>query len=592
MVGLGVAALLWLLGTAWMVATAGAVTVDANTAVVLDQQQEISSRLFGVTAFEGFPSVIADRDYRARLAVLRPGCIRLPGSVAWCAPAQYDPKWYETPAADWEFSQVLLFGSRYPIGRFLPVVRELGAEPMCSLGNPPAYLQQKDTANPANPSDFDRWAEMCAGYVGLWRKHDPKLRLVQVWNEPNSSWFRDPRTRHGGPSPAELHVQMANKVACAIKARFPDILVGGPVLCWPPAWPPHQKDMQPWYTWDIWTIPWLRGTRDTIDFFDFHVYNVTPEDLAVQLEMLESAARKIQGRHLPVWITEHNNMLSPEARNDPKALWNGRILPYERRLLRAILPQADKVEGNLYHDLHASGYTLLPRGADDPDPMYWLFWVLRDLRGWRVAVENPDPDVLAFAAIEDDRVTIVLFNDSAAVKDVPLKVTMPCTYCTGPIVRAIGEGPDGGCQRLQLGAALKCNGGNADGSISLPAHATASVSFLMNTFGTPRATRTVQELFGDATKLMLDARAIVNIDVPELPDGVHTRLRLGLLGPAGDESICVSWNGRELPAKATALQDLPLDRADVKPHNCVEVWCRQPSGNPCLALAFASVVVE
>ena len=377
---------LWLLGTALMAAPAGAVTVDAGMAVVLGQQPEISSRLFGVTAFQGFPSVLADRDYRARLAALRPGCIRLPGSVAWCAPAQYDPNWYDTAAADREFSQVLLFGSRYPIGRFLPVVRELGAEPMCSLGNPPAYLRQKETGD---PTDFDRWAELCAGYVGLWRKHDPKLRLVQVWNEPNASWFRDPRAGHGGPSAAELHIQMANKVARALKARFPDILVGGPVLCWPPAWPPHQVGQPPWYTWESWTLPWLRGTRDTIDFFDFHVYDVAPEDLAVQIEMLESAARQIQGRPLPVWITEDNDNLSAEAWQDPKALWNGRILPYERRLLRGILPQADKVDGNLYHDLHAISHTLLPRGADDPDPMYWLLWVLRDLRGRRVAAKAP-----------------------------------------------------------------------------------------------------------------------------------------------------------------------------------------------------------
>ena len=114
----------------------------------------------------------------------------------------------------------------------------------------------------------------------------------------------------------------------------------------------------------------------------------------------------------------------------------------------------------------------------------------------------------------------------------------------------------------------------------------------MDTFGTPRATRTLTEQFGDATKLMLDAKAVVNVAVPEMPAGAHARLRLGLLGPTGSEPICVSWNGRELPTKPTALQELPLDRAEIQPLNRLEVWCRQPSGNPCLALAFASVVVE
>lgn len=308
------------------------ISVDSNTAVVLGRQPEISSRLFGITAFEGFPWVVGNPDYRARIQALRAGVFRFGGAMSWFAPEQYDPAWYDTPEAARQFQQTLLHGARYPYGRFLPVVREMSAESMVSLGNPPPYLALGDSGN---PTDFDQWAAMCAGYVGLWRRFDPGLRLVQVWNEPNATWFRDPRVKPGF-SEAALHIEMANKVSQAIKARFPDVQVGGPVLCWPPSWPASQTGMKPWYTWDLWTLPWLKGTRETVDFFDFHVYNVSPDDLQVQCEMVAAAARAIQGRDLPLWTTESNYELSAEDRADPAMVWAKRVLPYERLLLHGM----------------------------------------------------------------------------------------------------------------------------------------------------------------------------------------------------------------------------------------------------------------
>ena len=63
------------------------------------------------------------------------------------------------------------------------------------------------------------WAEYCAGFVALWRKSDPQLKRVQIWNEPNASWFLDKRLSQE-TSAAGLHIEMANKVARAIKARI------------------------------------------------------------------------------------------------------------------------------------------------------------------------------------------------------------------------------------------------------------------------------------------------------------------------------------------------------------------------------------
>jgi len=566
------------------------VTVDAHTNVVLGGQREITSSMFGITAFGGFPSVVADEDYRARVAPLRPGCFRFGGSVAWFAPKEDDLSWYDTPEAKSAFETTLLFGARYPFGRFLPVVRNLGAEPMVSLGGPPPYLTQEGTSN---PSDFDRWAQYCAAYVGLWKAFDPQLRLVQLWNEPNASWYKDPRASDKGTSAADLHVQMANKVAQAIKARFPDIQVGGPVLCWPPAWPPAQTGQRPWYTFDTWTRPWLLGTKDTVDFFDFHVYDVSSEDFAVQTEMVYNEALLTQGRELPIWITESSYNLNDDELGDPKAIWRKRMLPYERLLLRGMLPQTDKLAGNLYHDLHAKHHTLLPGDAAQPDPAYWLLWILRDLRGTRVVADSSDPDLLAYATMEEDRVTVVLFNDSEAEKAIDLGVSMPTGYWTGPHCRSIGQDAQGPCARLALTPELQRNGGNANGALKLPAFATVSLDFRMQNFAQPSSARVTREYFGDKTLQFLKPAEPVTfrLKTPSVA-GAKAWLRIGLLGPDETESLRAQLNGAALELRPTALQDLPLDAATLKPENTLEIKLAQPVDNSKLAVGFASIVLE
>ena len=573
--------------------TPSGIRVDASRRLVLGTQDRVSSNLFGLTAFEGFPRVVADMDYRARLLTLRPGCIRLAGNIAWCSPKTADPKWYETPAALREFTTVLLFGSRYPTGRFLPTIRQLGGEPMCSLGGVPKALRYPETNNPA---DFEQWAEMCAGYVSLWKRLDPGLRWVQIWNEPNAKWSRDPRTQgENGVSAAELHIRMANAVGRAIKARFPDVKIGGPVLCWPPAWPPNQKGQTPWYTWKLWTLPWLRETRETVDFFDFHVYDVTADDFAVQLEMVANAAEQVQRRRIPIWITESNYHVKKDNKARAVAIWEQRVLPYARFLFRGVLAQADKLAGNLMHDLHAREWAILPNSADDPTLTYWLLWVFRDLRGLRIVADSAIPNVTTAATVEEDRVTVVVFNDSNADRTIPLDVSMPCGYWTGPTVRAFGPDPELGGRRLKLDPKTERHGGKALCQLQLPAHALASVSFRMNGFVEPRRRRLVREFFGDRTLAFIQSATPVSVRISR-PTNRQSEaryfLRLGLLGTTGKEPIACTWNGMELPIKPVALQQIALPSKEVQAENGCELRVDRAVDNPRLALGFAALVAE
>lgn len=75
------------------------VVVDATRIVRIGETEGVSSNLFGITAFEGFPRVVSDPGFRASIEVLRPGYFRFPSPLSWFAPETFDPKWYQSSAA-------------------------------------------------------------------------------------------------------------------------------------------------------------------------------------------------------------------------------------------------------------------------------------------------------------------------------------------------------------------------------------------------------------------------------------------------------------------------------------------------------------
>jgi len=562
------------------------ITIDANTAVYLGDQGNVSADLFGLTAFEGFPGVVRDPDYRAKLAALRPGTIRVSANVKWYFGDENPDGPPNLDAADGIFSSVLLFGNRYPTGRFLPVMRQIGVRPMGSLGGVPKALAVEPTGA---PSDFNRWAEYCEAMVALFKRHDPDFDLVQIWNEPNASWFNDPRAKEAGGA-HQVHIAMANAVGQRLKARWPELQVGGPVLCWPPAWPANQTGQRPWYTWAQWAVPWLEQTKDTVDFYDFHVYDVPPDMFATQVEMLTNQAELSQGRRLPIWITESNYRVPDAELDDPNAIWTKRLLPYARFLLHGVIPQADKVAGNLWHDLHAKSWTLLPRSGDDPAPAYWLLWIFRDLRGQRVLSLSDDPTLPVVATMEEDAVNLLVFNDSDTPQRAAFTLNMPCSYWTGPYVRGLSA-EDGvvGPHPVEMTIERVANK-NAKGTVDLPPHGFAAIQFRMDRFGKAgKSIRTV-ETFGDRTLAFLKPGETVTVTIPK-PEGELTkpRLRVGILGAEDGNTLRAEFNGQPVSVGHGAWQEIAVPA--LADQNVLKVTAAGQA-NPRLALGFAAVVAE
>jgi hypothetical protein len=534
------------------------VAVDATTNLVLGDEAAVAGTLFGVTAFEGFTAVIGDADLRAKVAAAEFGAYRFPAPADWFAPQGAKPEWFDTSDAARVLEETLLYGARYPLARFLRMCRGLGAEPMMQLGVGDKLVKADEAGVPL---DFQQWSDWAVALTGAMKRADPALRLVQVWNEPNASWWKSAARFKDVPGGyAGGHDQLFNLAARAIKKKFPDMQVVGPVLCWPPTWPPHQQYKQPWYTWDEFTLPFLRDTAETADFFDFHSYGVDGDNVQTQIEVVAAASERMNGKRLRTWITESGFEL-PEAEWGTPAEWMKRAIPYER-FLWGLLGQTDKCAGNMAHDLHAKAFAVAP-AADDLRPEYWVFWIFRDLRGTRLAATSEAEEVKVAATTREDAVTVVCFNDSAEARSVKLQVAIPAGWWTGPEVRALVPAGDGKTFRagtVEVKAAHNPN--EATLEFEMPALATVSIILRPDHYLQPARKVVVREAF--ARPEMVDiskagqARKVALSLPAALSEAAQPRLRVGLLGATEKCKVTAKLGGKAYVLAPKAWQEVPI----------------------------------
>ncbi len=530
------------------------VAVDGTTNLVLGDQPAVAGTLFGVTAFEGFSEVIGNADYRARMIAAGFGAYRFPAPADWYAPEGAKPEWFDTPEAQIVLEQTMAFGARYPLTRFLRTSRWLGAEPIVQLGVG-EKLVKLDAAGV--PIDFEAWTKWAVALIGALKKADPALRFVQIWNEANASWYKSDERFKAEGGWIGAHDRLFNMAAKAIKARFPDMLVVGPVWCWPPTWPPSQGGQKPWYTWESATVPFLRDTAATADFFDFHSYNASGDEVQTQLEIIAAASERMNGRLLRSWITESGYDV-PEAEWGKPAEWMKRAIPYER-FLWGLLGQTDKCVGNLAHDLHAQAFRVVPTPAEgEPRPEYWAFWIFRDLRGARLLTTCDDEAVKVVATTHEDFVNFVCFNDSGEARHVNLRAATPAGWWTGPEVRALLPAGDG--QTFRPGT-IEVKGKHDPGAAALefdlPALATVSIIVRPDHYLTPARKVVVREIFGRPE--MVDISKAAGKVVVTMPaDGGEARLRVGLLGPSEKCKVVAKVGGKAYALAPKAWQEVAI----------------------------------
>jgi len=569
-------------------------TVHVDQAYAINGHTEIQRNLFGLSAYEGAPIPAMPE---MRQVLTEPGitCLGFPGLIDWCCPSQPPPggvealvEWYQSDEAVRMIRDRPLNGDRYMYGRILPACREMGIEPMVYLlGGPPWMMGPEDI-----PLNNDEYARVVVAYVGLLRKLDPQLCLFHLDNEPNARWFK---ANKGGPEYTELFTTVAK----ALHAAFPDARIGGPVLCWPPAWPPAQEGQRNWYTWEGYTLPLIDRAGDQLDFFDFHVYGFTLDQALEEITTLENALRLRRGREVPILITESGLPLTEAEWRDPVAHWEKRTLPWERYLL-ALLEHPDKVAANQMHDLSAvAGQWFRFMNPDDPvnqTPTYWLYWVMRHLRGTRL-VTGPPPGspVRVWASVEARRVAALLFNDSGSEQ--PVAVAL----------RGAAGQSSARWDRIHVDRTAKrfVHDSGEGAELVLPPFATAALHADLP--AAPNATPAVErlEFFGETVMNEFPPEGgtlSVSVTVPAeaLKGARSARVRVGTLGNAPSESLTMAIGGLTYELQSgTYFQEVALAHVPAGGRQAVTFACRSTPevvakrpGEHRLRVSSVTVVIE
>lgn len=186
------------------------------------------------------------------------------------------------------------------------------------------YLRVGDSAgtaagfpakNPRTPANFANWAQAAVHVVGhytdtvRWGRN--AVRYVEVWNEPDSTHFWD--------ADLETFYDFFAQATTALKAAYPDMMIGGPGLT-------HRSYAAPLgQTWFQGLLSYCRDQGAPLDFLSWHTYTNDPEILAAaaiwyrqQLDGYGFAATEI---HTTEWNTDaHESGLSS---SDIQALRNG-----------------------------------------------------------------------------------------------------------------------------------------------------------------------------------------------------------------------------------------------------------------------------
>lgn len=553
------------------------VRVHCDTAYSINGVERIQSAIFGVTAYEGATRP-AKESWREVLAKSGISCLGFPQNCVG-PPESVRTKeeildYYSSDAAVSAITEGVLNGRYYLLGRILPKVRELGIEPMI-------YVFDGKPKFPKTPQEFETYAASMAGFVGVLKRVDPKLRLVHILNEPNVYFFNH---GYGG----EQYAKMFTAAATAIKKKFPDVLVGGPVMCWPPTFPHSQDGHKNWYQWDSYTMPLIDIAGETLDFFDYHYYGLDPALAAEEVLTVTNAMYLKRGRRVPVAITECGNYMKQKDWADTTTHFETRTLGMQR-LIMMYLDRPGSVITMQLHDLSAmAGGSFKFLKTSDPDdqlPTYYMYQVWRHFRGRRLPTSHDESLVYALQPGNDRRVSSDMQVKVMAAHNGKTAVCM--VFNDGPLAREVDISLDGLMNTDALDAAhnsarWECiyldkaenrlvRAANQGRRFLAQPYSTHAVRFdLPERWQTTRRQERI-ELFGKSvmnefTEVYRELDVAVEIPEELLADTVSARVRVGLLGSQASDRIVMTVDGHAYElSPGTYFQEVGLKQPPTSP---------------------------
>lgn len=239
----------------------------------------------------------------------------------------------------------------------------LGTERMSLLCYNVDWNRSKDEKDPV--ADKYEWAEFAAAvvtdYNGTDRSVTPRLRYVEIWNEPNMPMF------YGGTR--ESYFELFNITANRLHREHPEVMVGGPALT-----PAYWAEPEEWYS------DFIKTCGDQADYVIHHIYHGgdrTPEDLANELIDKTDQFRALPGKgDGKIAITETDAWYSGWPKVQYMLGRHFRFLDIQDRILSIhhFTALGYNEQGN--HIFGVMDNTGAPLFAT-----YWSYWLFRNVIG-------------------------------------------------------------------------------------------------------------------------------------------------------------------------------------------------------------------
>lgn len=194
---------------------------------------------------------------------------------------------------------------------YLAVTRQTGAEIIYRLGESIEHTSKKRFVHP--PKEAAKWAAICLGIIrhyneGWANGFHHRIRYWEIWNEPENR----PAMWTGSD---EDYFQLYRVAATAIKARFPDLKVGGPAVG------ASGQFIKGEFCATAFVTNFLGVCRREslpLDFFSWHCYTADPSELAVRARairrLLDAHGFTATESHLNEWNFLPGNTWKPLTR--------------------------------------------------------------------------------------------------------------------------------------------------------------------------------------------------------------------------------------------------------------------------------------
>ena len=260
------------------------------------------------------------------------------------------------------------------------------------------------------PKDYLKWAKVCEHVIRHYNEGwgdglHLDIKYWEIWNEPDldtDQWQTKPRTWGGSP---EQFYDFYEVVAKYLDKKFPDLMIGGPALCW-------QMD------WAETFLKRLHQKNIGLDFFSWHIYERRVSQFVERARIVRNLLDKNEFQGVPSILNEWND----EFVYSLSEIASMKGAAFTSAVMSAC--QEEPVDMLMYYDFRPSEFN----GAFDrityrPKKTYYAFYAWDKLvqYGTQVKASVDDDELYVTAARSSDgrlRVLLTRYTEDRNVTNI------------------------------------------------------------------------------------------------------------------------------------------------------------------------------